>query len=93
MTKSIQTSKAHKTINVRDDLKQANPRKNNKFFPTKIQKKNKSLLTRLSITEESFAPEMNARTSFTVRGGALDPSTVFTLTLLNFYKMAQFKLI
>lgn len=43
-------------------------------------RKKKSLLTRLLITEESFEPEMNARTSFTVRGGALDPSTVFTLT-------------
>jgi len=39
-----------------------------------------SSLTLLSIIAESFAPVLKARASLTVKGGAAEPSTVFTLT-------------
>lgn len=39
-----------------------------------------SSLTLLPIIAESFVPVLKARTSLTVKGGATEPSTVFTLT-------------
>lgn len=39
-----------------------------------------SSLTLLSIIAESFAPVLKAWASLTIKGGAAEPSTVFTLT-------------
>ena len=39
-----------------------------------------TLFTWLLITEEPFDPELRACASFTLRAGALEPSTVLTLT-------------
>lgn len=51
------------------------------------EKKNKKhRLTWLAIMEASFKPELKARTNLTVTGGALDPSTVLTLTCFKLWE-------